>query len=151
MAQTTTKTVAAKKSAAIPKTVPAAKKAAAAKPAAAKPAAKKPAAAKSASAKDTTKDIGKPLGKPLGKKSTPRAASTKAKGNGEIAPAKKSKKAAALMGGVTPEQRYQMICDAAYYRAERRGFIGGDPGQDWIEAELEIDQLLCDTQAQPNH
>jgi len=147
MAQTTTKTVAAKKSAAIPKTVPAAKKAAAAKPAAAKPAAKKPAAAKSASAKDTTKDATKPLGK----KSTPRAASTKAKGNGEIAPAKKSKKAAALMGGVTPEQRYQMICDAAYYRAERRGFIGGDPGQDWIEAELEIDQLLCDTQAQPNH
>lgn len=145
MAVTTTKTVTAKKSAVIPKSIPTTKKTAAAKPVA--KAAKKPATAKSASAKDATKDIGKPLGK----KSSPRAASTKAKGNGEIAPAKKSKKAAALMGGVTPEQRYQMICDAAYYRAERRGFIGGNPEQDWVEAELEIDQLLCDTKARPNH
>jgi hypothetical protein len=138
MAVTTTKTVAAKKSAAIPKAVPATKKIAAAKPVA-----KKPAAAKSASAKDTAKAPAK--------KAAPRAATTKAKGNGEISPAKKSKKAAGLMGGVTPEQRYQMICDAAYYRAERRGFIGGNPKQDWLEAELEIDQLLCGSQAQPNH
>ncbi len=140
MAVTTTKTVAAKKSAAIPKAVPATKKTAAAKPVA-----KKPAVAKSASAKDTAKAPAK--------KATPRAASTKAKGNGngEISAAKKSKKAAALLGGVTPEQRYQMICDAAYFRAERRGFIGGNPEQDWVEAELEIDQLLCDAQALPNH
>jgi len=139
MAQTTTKTVVAKKSAALPKTVSAAKKPAAAKPTAAK----KPAAAKSASSKDPSK--------PTVKKSTPRAVSTKAKGNGEIVTPKKSKKAASIIGGVTPEQRNQMICDAAYYRAERRGFIGGNSEQDWIEAELEIDQLLCDTQAQPNH
>lgn len=141
MAQITTKTVAAKNSAAIPKTVPATKKTVAAKPAA--KAAKRPAVAKSASAKD--------VAKAPAKKSTPRAASTKAKGNGEISAAKKSKKATGVMGGVTPEQRYRMICDAAYYRAERRGFIGGHPEQDWVEAELEIDQLLCDSQAQPNH
>ena len=35
-----------------------------------------------------------------------------------------------------------MIQDAAYFRAEKRGFVGGDPGQDWIEAEGEIDELL---------
>lgn len=139
MAVTTTKTVTAKKSAVIPKSMPATKKTAAAKPVA--KVAKKPATAKSASAKDAAKAPAK--------KTTPRAAT--AKGNGEIAAVKKSKKAANLLGGVTPEQRYRMICDAAYYRAERRGFIGGNPEQDWVEAELEIDQLLCDTKAQPNH
>lgn len=141
MAVTTTKTVTAKKSAVIPKSMPATKKTAAAKPVA--KAAKKPATAKSASAKDAAKAPAK--------KSTPRAATSKSKGNGEITVVKKSKKAANLLGGVTPEQRYRMICDAAYYRAERRGFIGGNPEQDWVEAELEIDQLLCDTKAQPNH
>ena len=43
---------------------------------------------------------------------------------------------------ITPEQRYRMICDAAYYRAERRGFIGGNPAEDWTAAEAEIDGLL---------
>jgi hypothetical protein len=43
---------------------------------------------------------------------------------------------------ITPEERHRMIRDAAYYRAERRGFVGGDPRQDWLDAENEIDQLL---------
>lgn len=43
---------------------------------------------------------------------------------------------------VTAEQRYRMIAEAAYFRAERRGFVGGDPGMDWAEAEAEIDRLL---------
>lgn len=43
---------------------------------------------------------------------------------------------------LSPEQRYQMIAEAAYYRAERRGFIIGDTAQDWLDAELEIDRIL---------
>lgn len=43
---------------------------------------------------------------------------------------------------ITPEQRYRMICDAAYFRAERRGFIGGNAADDWTAAEAEIDSLL---------
>lgn len=43
---------------------------------------------------------------------------------------------------VTPEQRYHMIAEAAYFRAQRRGFSGGDPAQDWLEAEAEIDRIL---------
>ena len=43
---------------------------------------------------------------------------------------------------VSPEQRRHMIRDAAYFRAERRGFSHGDPVQDWVEAELEVDRLL---------
>nr|WP_305775476.1 DUF2934 domain-containing protein [Ferrovum sp.] len=35
-----------------------------------------------------------------------------------------------------------MIAVAAYYRAERRGFNGGDTLADWLEAEAEVDALL---------
>lgn len=43
---------------------------------------------------------------------------------------------------VTADQRLRMIAEAAYFRAERRGFRNGDPSTDWIEAEAEIDCLL---------
>ena len=39
-------------------------------------------------------------------------------------------------------QRQQMIAVAAYFRAERRGFIGGDPNADWLEAEAEINRAF---------
>lgn len=56
-------------------------------------------------------------------------------------PAAKRAKADVAKGAVTPEQRYRMIAEAAYYRAERQGFMG-DPVQDWIEAEAEINAHL---------
>ena len=43
---------------------------------------------------------------------------------------------------VIPEKRYLMIAEAAYFRAEKRGFVGGDVAQDWHEAEAEIDRVL---------
>ncbi len=43
---------------------------------------------------------------------------------------------------VTPQQRYQMIAEAAYFIAERRGFAAGDPARDWHEAEAEIERIL---------
>ncbi len=46
------------------------------------------------------------------------------------------------MNKVNEEQRRQMIAEAAYFRAERRGFDGGDSVADWIEAEAEVDQRL---------
>ncbi len=46
---------------------------------------------------------------------------------------------------VTPEERQRMIAEAAYLRAERRGFSGGDPTNDWLSAEAEIDQILSRT------
>ncbi len=39
---------------------------------------------------------------------------------------------------ITPEERHQMIAEAAYYRAQRRRFLNGDPLQDWLEAEAEV-------------
>lgn len=39
---------------------------------------------------------------------------------------------------VNPGQRQRMISEAAYFLAEHRGFIGGDPVQDWLAAESEL-------------
>jgi len=39
---------------------------------------------------------------------------------------------------ISPEERHRLIAEAAFYRAERRGFAPGDPMQDWLEAEAEI-------------
>lgn len=47
---------------------------------------------------------------------------------------------------LNPEERYRMIAVAAYYRAEKRGFIGGDPAQDWVDAEAEVERLIGKSQ-----
>jgi hypothetical protein len=44
--------------------------------------------------------------------------------------------------GNSAEQRQHMIAETAYYYAEQRGFQGGDPSQDWLQAEAEIDRRL---------
>lgn len=56
-------------------------------------------------------------------------------------PAAKRKKAAHT---VPQEQRAHYIEVAAFYIAERRGFAPGDPMDDWLAAETEIDQLLAE-------
>ncbi len=43
---------------------------------------------------------------------------------------------------INPEERYKMIAQTAYFRAEARGFVGGDPLEDWIQAEKEVDKYL---------
>lgn len=45
--------------------------------------------------------------------------------------------------GITPEQRHQMIAEAAYRRAQKRSFVGGNPDDDWYEAEAEISQVFA--------
>jgi hypothetical protein len=40
------------------------------------------------------------------------------------------------------EERRQMISEAAYYRAERRGFQGDHAQADWFAAEREVDAML---------
>jgi hypothetical protein len=44
--------------------------------------------------------------------------------------------------GIDTEQRQRLIADEAYLIAEQRGFQGGDPSQDWIEAERLVDYRL---------
>ena len=44
---------------------------------------------------------------------------------------------------ITPAQRHAMIAELAYFRAESRGFQGGDPVEDWLIAEREVDARLA--------
>ncbi len=53
-----------------------------------------------------------------------------------------SAKMAVLGRHVTAEERQAMIREAAYLRAEQRGFVGGSPGEDWVLAEQEVDERL---------
>ena len=44
--------------------------------------------------------------------------------------------------GITPDDRSQMIAEAAFYRAEKRGFDPEGQVEDWLDAELEVDTKL---------
>jgi hypothetical protein len=71
--------------------------------------------------------------------------------SGKAVPAKSAKKAALPRSAesrapfdrktISDEQRYRMIAEAAYFRAESRGFQS-DHVRDWIEAERDIAILL---------
>ncbi len=45
------------------------------------------------------------------------------------------------------EDRAHRIAEAAYFLARQRGFSGGDPVQDWLEAEQMIDSLSAGARA----
>lgn len=49
---------------------------------------------------------------------------------------------------VSLKERRRMIEQAAYFRALKRGFNGGDPVEDWLAAEREIGRLLPNPQQQ---
>jgi hypothetical protein len=42
-------------------------------------------------------------------------------------------------GDRDPDERRRRIAEAAYYRAERRGFAAGYEDADWLDAEKELD------------
>ena len=46
------------------------------------------------------------------------------------------------MLSITNPDREHMIAEAADYIAARRGFNGGDPVQDWIQAERQINRVV---------
>jgi hypothetical protein len=56
-----------------------------------------------------------------------------------------------ILSSVSREERHALICNAAYYLAERRGFANGDAAQDWLMAEKEVDQLLGIAPASGSH
>jgi len=66
------------------------------------------------------------------RKAAPKRAAAAAKATPE-APARRP---------VSAEERARMVAEAAYFRAQRRGFRNGDPVRDWAEAEAEIDAML---------
>ena len=75
------------------------------------------------------------------KKAAPRASAKKAAGGKKSAPRRSSGKSTPNRQ-ISPEERYRMIQEAAYLRAEREGFQV-DPCKCWLAAEAEIDTLLA--------
>lgn len=57
------------------------------------------------------------------------------------AAAKPAAKAAAKPA-IDAGERQRMIAEAAYYIAEKRGFVHGNHDADWAEAERQIDEIL---------
>jgi len=53
--------------------------------------------------------------------------------------AKSSKVAKAI---ITSEDRHSMIAEAAYYIAEKRGFVAGNAENDWAKAAQAIDEMI---------
>lgn len=43
---------------------------------------------------------------------------------------------------ISADERRRLIAEAAYYRAEARGFAPGSETDDWLAAEAEIDDNL---------
>jgi hypothetical protein len=51
---------------------------------------------------------------------------------------------------ISNDVRHNLIAEAAYYRAQRRGFQNGDPVEDWLAAEAEIDEQLSEPIRRPS-
>jgi Protein of unknown function (DUF2934) len=80
-----------------------------------------------------------------GKPAAARTASRKpaAAGTSPAGPAAKAPARAARRPTTSAETRLDLIREAAYFIAERRGFEEGDPLADWIAAEAEVDARLA--------
>jgi hypothetical protein len=50
---------------------------------------------------------------------------------------------------VGPEKRAALIAEAAYFRAEKRGFAPGHEAEDWLAAEHEVDAALMRAESPP--
>jgi surface antigen len=103
--------------------------------------------------KAPAKSSAKPVAKAASKTAAPAKAITKTKPAAAKPAAAKPAKAAATprkttkksaSSKVSHEQRCHYIEVAAYYIAERRGFVGGNAAEDWAQAEREVERLLAE-------
>jgi hypothetical protein len=73
------------------------------------------------------------------KSSTPVTVKKRAPRKSAAAAAKAMTSVASFVG---PEKRAALIAEAAYFRAEKRGFAPGHETEDWLAAEAEVDAKL---------
>jgi DUF2934 family protein len=102
--------------------------------------------ADSSNARGSSRASGRKSARKSGTPSTPAKAANKtlkaptAKASPSIAT---EPKATPRVSATLPSaERQRMIAEAAYYLAQRRGSAPGNPHQDWLQAEAEIDALL---------
>jgi hypothetical protein len=100
------------------------------------PAPAKPVAVKKSAAKKSVSPAVPAAATALAPAPAKPAAKAKALAKPKAAPAAKAKAA------LSAEQRNNYVEVAAFYIAERRGFVPGNPADDWIAAEQEVDRLI---------
>ena len=83
--------------------------------------------------------------KPKAVKSSTKTAATKRKTITSKSPRTKDTKSASIK--ITADQRLGRIAEIAYLKAEKRGFAGGNPLEDWLTAEAEVDASLANNPA----
>jgi len=54
----------------------------------------------------------------------------------------KAKRSSDSTFDISAEERWRMIANSAYLKAEARGFAPGHETEDWLKAEKEVDALL---------
>ncbi|HTY98837.1 MAG TPA: DUF2934 domain-containing protein [Rhodocyclaceae bacterium] len=87
-----------------------------------------------------TKEVKAPAKAAAVAKTSPKAVQRRPAAKAVGAPAAATRKR--RLPEVDSDQRQHYVEVAAYYIAERRGFLGGCESEDWIQAEREIDRLL---------
>ena len=102
--------------------------------------AKKAVKKKAATKKTTTAKKAKTV-RPEMEKSSDTTKTTTARKSAKTAGAKKAR-LAVESGTAADQKRYTLIQQTAYYIAEKRGFVGGDPEHDWLMAEKQVDEML---------
>jgi len=81
-------------------------------------------------------------------KDTKSSKTTASKRKPSTAKSSRAKKPSSTAIDISEEQRMHMIAEVAYFKAEKRGFAGGSPVDDWLAAESEVNALLSDNPAQ---
>ena len=88
-------------------------------------------------------DMNKPLGTGVGKSSTQTTAAPATPTPDAARPLEVAKAAQTLRAQgdakTSDHERRKRISEAAFYKAERRGFAPGGEERDWLEAEREVD------------
>jgi len=104
-----------------------------------KPAAKKAVATKTKAAAKVAAPVPPAAAAPVAVKAAAKKPATK-----KISAAKTKLKPSSTPAPVlSSEQRNHYVSVAAFYIAERRGFTLGNPADDWLEAEAEVDRLIA--------
>ena len=76
------------------------------------------------------------------KKATTKKKTTTQKTVAAKTPTKVNVAKTVISKGISPQEKWQLIAQAAYLKAEKRGFIPGFENQDWLEAEAEVERRL---------
>ena len=77
-----------------------------------------------------------------GKPGPPHSQPTRTTASAKVSARKRSVESQTASAKIAPEQRRELIAQAAYFIAERRGFAPGSDLEDWLQAEAEIEARM---------